>query len=247
MTDGLLQLVRAADPLASHSGSALTADPDSALQEILDRFAPPVKRRSRRTVLVASVAAAALVAGGVAIADDVNPFTGIAAFVGIGAADHPQTNEDVLDPAAAAQVQKINHGLIRARGLFPGPTPHVLLNTARLIGQLPDGHNIYVLSTTTNELCIVIDQLGATLGTPPSAGEPTTIGTFDKVVNGPDATPPISWGIARDAITKVSFMGGGSEHTVPVVNNVWAYKGNNSALESITVHYVDGSTQTINH
>lgn len=45
----------------------------------------------------------------------------------------------------------------------------------------------------------------------------------------------------------VSFMGSGTEQTVPVQDNVWAYEGNNSALKSITIHYADGSTQTINH
>lgn len=205
------------------------------------------RRRSRRPALIAGFLAAALLTTAAAIADNVNPFTRIAAFVGIGAADHAQTPHDVLDSTAAAQVQKLNDGLTRSHGVFPGPTPQVLPDTARLIGQLPDGHNIYVLSTTTDELCIVIDQMGASLGAPPSAGEPTTISTFDKVVTGPNATPPISWGIAKDGVTAVSFMGGGSEQTVPVVNNVWAYEGDNSALESITVHYTDGTTQTITH
>jgi hypothetical protein len=32
---------------------------------------------------------------------------------------------------------------------------------------------------------------------------------------------------------------------VPVKNNVWAYEGSNSALDSLTVHFDDGSTETI--
>ena len=208
----------------------------------------PVRKRhrSRRPALVAGFLAAAFLATGAAIAD-VNPFTSIAAFVGIGAADHAQTPQDVLDPTAAALVQKFNDGLTRAHGMFPGLAPQVLADTARLVGHLPDGHNIYVLSTTTDELCIVIDQMGASLGAPPSPSEPTTIGSFDKVVNGPNATPPISWGIAKDGITAVSFRGGGNEQIVPVVNNVWAYEGENNSLQSITVHYADGTTQTITH
>ena len=199
------------------------------------------RRRSRRPALIACFLAAAFLATGAAIAD-VNPFTGIAAFVGIGAADHAQTPQDVLDPTAAALVQRFNDDLTRA-GLA-----QALPDTARLVGQLPGGHNIYVLSTTTDDLCIVIDQMGATCGAPPlSPSEPTTIATFDDVVNGPNATAPISWGIAKDGIVSVSFMGSGTEQTVPVQDNVWAYEGHNSALESLTVHYADGSTQTINH
>jgi hypothetical protein len=33
--------------------------------------------------------------------------------------------------------------------------------------------------------------------------------------------------------------------TVPVKNNVWAYEGDNSAIGSLTVHFHDGSTETI--
>jgi len=198
------------------------------------------RHRTRRPAVIAGFLAAAFLATGAAIAD-VNPFTGIAAFVGIGAADHAQTPQDVLDPTAAALVQKFNDRLTRS-GLR-----HVLPDTARLVGQLADGHKIYVLATTTDELCIVIDQMGATLGAPPSRNEPTTIATFDDVVNGPNATAPISWGIAKDGVTAVSFMGGGNEQTVSVVNNVWAYEGENSALQSITVHYADGTAQTITH
>jgi hypothetical protein len=198
------------------------------------------RHRYRRPAVIAGFLAAAFLATGAAIAD-VNPFTGIAAFVGIGAADHAQTSQDVLDPTAAALVQKFNERLTRS-GLR-----QALPDTARLVGQLPDGHKIYVLSTTTDELCIVIDQMGAVVGAPPSPSEPTTIATFDNVVNGSDATPPISWGITKDGITAVSFMGGGSEQMVPVVNNVWAYEGENSALQSITVHSADGTTQTITH
>jgi hypothetical protein len=46
-------------------------------------------------------------------------------------------------------------------------------------------------------------------------------------------------------VTSVSFRGGGGEHTVPVVNNAWVYVGDASALESITVHYDDGTSETI--
>ena len=37
-------------------------------------------------------------------------------------------------------------------------------------------------------------------------------------------------------------MAGGQEVTVPVKDNVWAYEG---AISSLTVHFGDGSTETI--
>jgi hypothetical protein len=53
--------------------------------------------------------------------------------------------------------------------------------------------------------------------------------------------------VAKDGVTAVSFLAGGAEQTVAVKNNVWAYEGASSALESLTVHYADGSTQRIGH
>jgi hypothetical protein len=222
----------------------------------LNRVEPvtlPRRKRTRRPVLIAGFLAAALLATGVAIAEGVNP------FAGIGAADHAQTPQDVLDPATAALIQSYNavvaaqiqshnaHAGSNCSQLFPDSSLQLLPDTARLIGQLPSGRSIYVVTTTSkDELCLVVDQASVGCGAPLTQTEPTTIETFDQVVNGPDATPPLAFGVAQDGITAVSFMGGGSEHTVPITNNVWAYEGD-SDLRTITVHYADGTTQTISH
>jgi hypothetical protein len=47
------------------------------------------------------------------------------------------------------------------------------------------------------------------------------IGSFDRVKNGPHATPALNYGIAPNGITAVSFRGGGRKHTVQVKNNIW--------------------------
>ena len=230
--------------------TAMIHDDETWMRELLaplDRIEPvglPVSKRrpgARRPLAIAALVGVALVlATGVTLAADVNPFSRIAAFVGIGAADHARTPQDALTPTAAAQVQKINQRLPYA----PAPLRRVLPKTARLVGQFPGGHNIYVLATTTNDLCVVIDGVSAAIGPPPRAGgEPTTIGWMQR---GPH-TPPISWGIARDGVASVSFRGGGRMQTVRVVNNVWVYEGPNSALGSITVHYADGTSRTITH
>lgn len=57
--------------------------------------------------------------------------------------------------------------------------------------------------------------------------------------------PPISYGIARDGITAVSFTALGREQTVPVTNNVWFYEGRSNMGASITIHYANGSTRTL--
>ena len=59
--------------------------------------------------------------------------------------------------------------------------------------------------------------------------------------------PPISYGIARNGITSLSFRAGGSEVTVPVTDNVWAYEGESAVLSSVTIHYTDGRSMTLTH
>jgi hypothetical protein len=230
-------------------------DNDAWMQDLLaplNRLAPVsladiriARGRVRRRVLLsAGVAVAALIlATGVAFADGVNPFAGIAAFVGISAANHPATPQDTLDPEAAAVVQEINDSL----GRVPGTHMQLLPETARLVGQLPDGGNVYLLESSAGDLCVVGDRFGGSCGRPPTAGSPTTLSSFDRVVNGPGATPPVTWGIAEDGVVAVSFQADNTEHTVPVVHNVWFYVGQSNAGRSLSVHYADGTTQVVTH
>jgi hypothetical protein len=200
----------------------------------------PQSKRRRNRVLVAGFLAAALLASGVAIADGVNP------FAGIGAADHAQTAQDVLDPAIADEIQSLNarpnNELFSIGELLP--------DTARLVGQLSNGRHFYVITTTTGELCAMAEiaspaaQIAMGCGEPlAQSGNPITIAQMQH----DPSTPPISWGLAQDDVISVSFIADGSEQTVPVVNNVWIYEGQNDSLHSITVHYADGTTQTLVH
>ena len=240
MTDRLLQLVRASDPLTAHVGTALSADPETVLAETFDRFRPLAKRRRRRRpILLAGIAAAVLIAGGVAFADGVNP------FAGIGAANHTQHTQDVLNPAVVVKLQSYN---ARAGRFSPGT---ILPTTSRFLGQLTSGRSIYVVATSKRELCIVVLSHGelelSSYGNPLTQTEPVTIGISDRVKNGPHATRPLNYGIAKSGITDVSFRAHGREQTVPVKNNVWFYEGWSNALKSITVHYADGRSKTITH
>jgi hypothetical protein len=209
------------------------------LRASLGRFEPIATTRatrSRRGVLIAFLTAA-LLATGAALAAGVSPLRAIHAFTGIGAANRARTSKDVLDPATLAILRHSNEQA-RSHGF-----PQLLLDTARLVRRLPGGYSVFVLTDTAKDLCVEIDPGGGGCGKPLSQAEPTTIGTFrhDRT------TPPISFGVAKNSIVSVSFRGGGSEHTMPVVHNVWAYEGDSSALESITVHYADGRTKTITH
>jgi hypothetical protein len=217
-------------------------DDEARVRELLAPLATvePVMRTSRRRnrrMISAALVAAALTAGGAAIAGGGNPFSGI------GAADHPQTGADVLDPATAATVERMNAGMENSQF----PRGRLLPETARLVGELSSGNRFYVISTSTNELCVMIQQHAGNgdtaigCGDPLSQTQPTTV----MQLQSNEETPPLSFGVARDDVTAVSFMAKGSEQTVPIKNNVWAYEGSSDALFLLTVHYKDGKTQTI--
>jgi hypothetical protein len=217
-------------------------DDEAQVRELLAPLnrVEPVKllresRSSRRPVIVGLVAVA-LLATGVAIAAGFDP------FAGIGAADHTQKPQDVLAPNVVAQVDSANARAGLGR---------ILPASERLLGELAGGRRIYVAGTSKGQLAILVTDHGrlvvASYGAPLTQSDPVTISSFVRVKNGPNATPPLSYGIAKDGITAVSFTAHGREQTVPVKNNVWFYEGNSNILASITIHYANGSTRTLTH
>lgn len=220
-------------------------DDEAQVRELLAPLnrVEPVKllheRRSRRPVLIAGLVAVALLATGVAIAAGFDP------FAGIGTADHAQRPQDVLAPSIVARLDSLNARAGLGR-LVPA--------SERLLGHLASGRRIYVAGTSKDQLAILailVTDHGrlvlASYGAPLTQSEPVTISSSVRVKNGPNATPPLSYGIARDGITAVSFTAHGREQTVPVKNNVWFYEGNSNVLASITIHYANGSTRTLTH
>lgn len=224
------------------------------LRSVLNTYAGPGNPQKRpaqhrvrrmRPVLVAAVAAAALVGAGVAIAD------GLGAFNGIGVAQHPQTGADVIDPATQAYMegQDCNH-------LPSQPPPHcmpviggLLFDTARVVGQIPSGQNIYVITTKSDSLCFVVGppQPEWNCDDPLSRSHPSTV--FDYTQDGP---PYTLVGIALDGVTSVSFDEHGQEITVPVKDNVWTYQTDVAdalygPMVSLTAHFSDGSTVVQTH
>jgi hypothetical protein len=218
-------------------------DEEAAIRSLLAPFArvTPVtrQRRSRRPLLIVlAVVVALLAAGGIAAANGLGP------FAGIGAADHPPTTSDALDPAMRKTIARIN-----GRGSF-GPTGGLIAHSARLVTQLDSGRRIYVIATTTNKLCVLIemnpgksDGSAMGCGDPLSHAQPTTV----EQIRVNQQTPPLAFGVARDDVTSVSFRAEGQEKTVPVIDNVWAYEGSSNILGSLTLHFHNGTGTTISH
>lgn len=199
---------------------------------------PPAQQRRRawRPLLAAFVLIAAVAGVSVAIAD------GFGAFDGIAAAQHAQTGADVIDPATQAYME------CETEAKPCMPVIHGLLfDTTRVVGQLPSGQNIYVVSTTSNDLCFVVGPPHPewNCDDPLSRSHPSTVFLYGQ---DPEITPP-TFGIAVDGVRSVSFEANGREVTVPVKDNVWMYPGDvfASAMLSLTAHFADGTTVVQTH
>jgi hypothetical protein len=236
--DTLLQFVSAADPLADRPGSALTMTPEALLQAIRDRLAASPRPRRPSRFLIAALVAVLATATGIAVAAGFNP------LAGISAADHPQRADDKLPPAVIAELHSF-YGHVGARGkdtLVPA--------SARLVRRLSSGRSVYVVATKGGKLWVLLVEhrkLAVAFGGDPlSQIEMVTDGTVDP--DGPRGPiPPLSWGLAKNGVTAVSFIAVGHQQTVPVIHNVWAYEGANSSGKKLIVHYANGQTQTLGH
>lgn len=188
-------------------------------------------QHSWRTVVVAAVVVAALAGTGLAIA------ASLGVFNGISAANHPQTSTDKLDSAMADLVADANVGLASIPDSQDG---QVVASGSRLIGQLANGANVYVMPTTTNKLCVVTQTTpgsenysGIECLDPLSQTQPTTL----------ESKQGLTYGVAKDDVASVSFTTSSGQVTVPVKNNVWSYEGDGVDLSSVTVTFEGGSTQ----
>jgi hypothetical protein len=132
-----------------------------------------------------------------------------------------------------------------------GAGGRLLPGSARLIRQLPDGTEVYAVATQDGELCVLAtglpnntgkdDAAAMGCGAPLTQTEPSTAASFRTN----ESTPTISWGIALDGVTAVSFLTGGQEVSVPVTDNVWVYEGQAPDQGSMIAHFSDGSEEPI--
>ena len=226
--------------MTTHSESLVSLD---ELRSVLDTYAGPARPRERavrhrarrwRPLLVVAFAVLALAGTGVAIANRLGAFDG-GVFNGIGAAHHPQTSDDVIDPAIRAYMD----------GNGCKHPCHPL--DSRRIAQLPDGANLYVFGTTWKGLCFVAGPppTPANCSSALSRSHPSTVWFYSS---GSDSSDWFVFGVAVDGVTEVSFEPNGQQVTVPVKGNVWTYRNDSlSAMTGLiglplTAHFADGTT-----
>jgi hypothetical protein len=200
----------------------------------------PVRRRTRSRHRRAAVAAtglafAAILVGGAAVAA-----TSWGPLAGIGAAERPAKPTDTLPPAVLAQLRADE----RPPGSGPDPIGRRLVDQARLLGTLPDGHDVYAVPTTYNRLCIVVATLAETCGDALTHARPIT---FTLIEPGRGAAPVV-WGATANDVASVRFQIGGQDVTATVHNNFYAWQGTvaqaQAPVSKTTVTFTDGSQQT---
>jgi hypothetical protein len=157
--------------------------------------------------------------------------------------DRPRTcglaaPRDALSPAAK--------DMIRRHEFSPdGPIGTLLVDDARLLGELPDGSKVYAVPTSKSKLCIVVAESSGSCHPPLSRSEPVTF-TVSKTGA---AAPHVVVGAAIDDVISVSFNLGGERVTVPVEGNFYAWEGEPSeqfkGWSALTVTFADGTTREI--
>jgi hypothetical protein len=198
------------------------------------------RARSRRRIFVAIATGAGLISlAGAAIAAGVGPFSGITA------ADHPPSNSDTISPAVVQQI----HGDELAPGNSMDQIGARDLGSARRVGTLASGRDVYLVATSKGRLCVVVATLAESCGDPLTQASPIT---FTVIASGSASypSPPIAYGVARDGVAAVSFLFGGQRITVPVHDNFFAYEADgadsNARFSRPSVTFSDGTTEPLN-
>jgi hypothetical protein len=204
----------------------------SAIKPQLPHLDPQVRRRWWKPPIIAFAVVVVLGVGGVAVAASWNPLSAI------GSADRPAEPTDTLGPAVIEQLR-------RNEATPPGwisPIGTRLVDEARLLGELPDGHKVYAVPTSKGKLCILVAESVESCGDPLTRERPITF-TLSKT--GP-SSPHVIWGATANAVVSVSFEVGGQPVTVPVKNNFYAWEGQPterlSGVSPATVTFSDGTT-----
>lgn len=129
-------------------------------------------------------------------------------------------------------------------GAMPQVGSHIFAASRRL-GALPNGSAVYVVPTTRNRVCVVLEMSAESCGNPLSRTSPVTFTTVDS--DGPGGTAPVAYGYTLDGVKSVSFAVAGAPRAIAVSNNLFVDAEAASVtiddFSSPSVTFADGSTQ----
>jgi hypothetical protein len=138
-------------------------------------------------------------------------------FANIASASRSATAADALDVSTARWLRRSDAGETSA---VLGT--HLLAHSRR-VGTVSDGRAVYLVPTTMNRLCVVLQRTAESCGNPLSSSSPITF----TIVTGDasSASGPIAYGVAQDDVASVSFAVAGRAETLAVRDGVFSYSG----------------------
>jgi hypothetical protein len=190
---------------------------------------PSMNRWLKRFLTVAVIASLAVI-GTSAIALSANtsarsgdPLQGIAAVANSPAG--------VTDSTALTTLNSL-----KAR--HSGPIGGQLLEQARLLPTSISGRHLYLVPSTSGDICMFVQAKIEACTSPLTASHPALFSVVDP--DGPGGTGPVVFGVAKDGVSTISFTVAGVEQTVPVKGNVFEYQ----AASSVNADDITNATAT---
>lgn len=118
-----------------------------------------------------------------------------------------------------------------------------VVSGARELPSTIDGHNAYVMPTTSGGFCLFVEQLPEGCDSPlPSLAVPVLFAEYDPDGNGPTGTT--AYGIAEDGIDSIGMTVNGAKVTLPVQGNVFQFSGGPSvapaSITDVIANFDDG-------
>lgn len=157
---------------------------------------------------------------------------------GIGAAESAPAG--VTDSTAASALNAL-------KTRESGPVAGQELDQARLLPTSVSGHRIYLVPSTSGDLCMFVASTIEACTSPLSASHPALFSVVDA--DGPGGTGPLVFGVAEDGVSAISFSVAGVMETVPVSGNVFEYRVasavNADSITNATATFADGQNVSL--
>lgn len=103
-----------------------------------------------------------------------------------------------------------------------GPLASQELDQARLLQAAVSGQDLYLIPSTSGDLCVFLQARSETCTSPLTDSDPALLTVVDE--NAPGGNGPLVFGVARDDVIAISFSVAGQTETVPVRGNVFSYQ-----------------------
>lgn len=128
-----------------------------------------------------------------------------------------------------------------------GPIAGQELDQARLLPASVSGHRLYLVPSTSGDLCMFVQSMIEACTSPLTASHPALFSVVDP--DGPAGTGPLVFGVAEDGVSSISFDIAGVKQTVPVAGNVFEYQAGSSVnaddITGAAATFANGQTASL--